>query len=451
MPSLGRPRSRWVWLYPAILLLVGTLPSACAGTPDCEMNSDCVYGYCNNSGECVEECRSTELDCPDGEVCNTTLGRCEDGAGGGGTGGSSSSSGTGGTTSSGDGGTTSGTGGTTSTSSGTGGTGGTPGTGQELDLCGVDGDCVSTLRCKAMTKNGTKRCTRACTSSSQCMSGTRCIDDGTGQFCLGDDIGRPCTEPSLCNYACVTSPGYCTAPCSSGSDCPNGWGCMPIGNPAINVCVKAEALCDQGNTASCIVPSACDLSPSLILGGCTLACNTAADCPQRAIPLAPWSCDGLCRRPADVYGPLPGGYQPTEWHCDPYSNPVVLCNDAQHIDFVGFTIPATPNVNCQSTMTTQGASNDACVNSCRYQGGCPHGFACVGVGGVSNQRIGLCLPTGQTEPGQTCTSGTSCAFGYCSNGVCSRDCSADGICPGGTTCVPGGAPAVEGMTFQRCE
>ncbi len=449
MPRLRDVSTQLILLLSSLgVIIAGTTPGACAGTPDCTMNSDCPEGYCLQ-GECVEECASTELDCPDGYFCNTDLGQCQKGSGGSGTGGGTG--GSGGSTSSGDGGTSSGTGGTTSTSSGTGGAGAASGTGQELDLCGTDGDCISSLSCKAMVKSGTKRCTLPCSSNAQCMAGTRCIDDGTGQYCLGDDSGRPCTEPSLCNYGCITGPGYCTAPCSSGSDCPNGWGCMPVGNPATHVCVRAEALCEQGNTASCVVPAACDLSSTLILGSCTLACNSAADCPQRAVPLAPWSCDGLCRRPADVFGPLPGGYQPTEWHCDYNSNPVVLCNDAQHIDFVGFTIPPAPSVNCQSPTTIQGASNDACVNSCRYQGGCAYGFACVAVGSVSSQRIGLCLPTGMTEPGQACTSNTSCAFGYCSNGVCSRDCTVDGICPGGLSCVAGGAPAVEGMAFRRCE
>ena len=59
----------------------------------------------------------------------------------------------------------------------------------------------------------------------------------------------------------------------------------------------------------------------------------------------PWTCDGggICRRPGDVYGPLPGGYTPTEWHCDASQNPAVLCNDAQHMNFTQFTVPAAPS------------------------------------------------------------------------------------------------------------
>lgn len=92
---------------------------------------------------------------------------------------------------------------------------------------------------------------------------------------------------------------------TTGADCPNGWGCMLVGGQ--NVCVKAEAPCSAVDSSACIAPAACDESPTLVVGGCTLACNSAADCPQRAAGLAPWTCNGLCRRPSDVFGPLAGG------------------------------------------------------------------------------------------------------------------------------------------------
>lgn len=406
------------------------------------MNSECSDGVCVD-GECIVKCRE-KWDCHTGYFCNE-LGVCqkEESTSSGST--TSGTAGAGGnpTTSSGTAGTGTGGGSTTgSTSSGSGG-------GKELDLCGNDGDCTGGLSCKDMVKYGKKRCTRGCSSNAQCMSGTRCIDG----FCLGDDIGRSCKDPSSCNFACMQlDPGYCTAACSSGADCPNGYGCMGIGQPPVDVCVRAEALCGPGQTSACVGSSFCDTSPNMILGGCTTECSSSADCPQRAAPLAKWSCNGLlCQRPGDVYGPLPGGYKPVEYHCNASLQPVALCNDAQHIDFVNFLIPPPPNVDCNSGYTTAGSANDSCVNSCRYQGGCAYGYACVGVGGVNNERIGLCLPTGNNEPGGSCSNDPQCSFGYCSNGKCSRDCTADGICPGGLSCVAGPAPAVEGKTFMRCE
>ena len=95
--------------------------------------------------------------------------------------------------------------------------------------------------------------------------------------------------------------------CNSGADCPNGYGCMAVNGQ--NICIKAEAPCATGSTAECIAPAACDESAQMVVGGCTLACNSAADCPQRAVGFSPWTCDagGICRRPPDVFGPLQNG------------------------------------------------------------------------------------------------------------------------------------------------
>ena len=339
---------------------------------------------------------------------------------------------------------------------GSGGAGGTGGAGQkgELALC-VPGECAAGLECRALVKGGASRCVSSCTNNTTCPQGGRCINDGTGGRCLGHDTGRTCAGPNDCNFACITGPDYCTNECIDGSDCPNGYGCMPVSN--IDVCVKLEAPCDGAANEQCVVQAACDTTdPNLIIWGCTSVCDTDQDCPQRALPLNanPWTCDpgGICRRPADVYGPFPGGSVPTEWHCDALQQGVNLCSDAQHIDFVGFTIPPPPaGIDCASQFTTTGAANDACVNSCRFQGDCPYTYSCVAVGSVAGQRIGLCLPNGTAEPGLPCTNNTQCAFGYCSNNVCSRDCTADGLCPGGLSCVAAGGPPVEGLPFRRCE
>ncbi len=430
---------------------------ACAGQPACERNSDCDEGYCN-AGECVKDCVVADLDCPRGFICNE-LGQCEDpiGSGGSGQGGATGVGGmatttgsmttsTGGMTTS-TGGMTTSTGGMTSTSTGA---GGAPPMLGELELCQSDAQCNGNLVCRAMTKGGAMRCTTPCSSNTQCPSGSKCLPEGNNNYCFFSDVGRSCTVATQCNFACIVGVDYCTVPCNSGSDCPNGYGCMPIGSPAQNVCVKAEALCDGVNNSACIAPAACDTSPNMILGGCTTTCNTAADCPQRGAGLAPWTCDGLCRRPSDVYGPLPGGYNPTEWHCDGMFNPVVLCNDAQHIDFQAFNFPPTPAVDCFSNFTTTGAANDSCVNSCTFAGGCSDLFQCVGLGSINGNRIGLCLPHGTKEPGQACSTNVECAFGYCYQGTCSRDCSRDNLCPGGLTCTAGGGPNIEGLPFKRC-
>ena len=78
-------------------------------------------------------------------------------------------------------------------------------------------------------------------------------------------------------------------------------------------------------------PAACDTSTSLIVAGCTLACSSPADCPQRAQGMAPWSCDGLCRRPSSgataIYGPLEGGWSPAQYACNIALQVVNVCGD----------------------------------------------------------------------------------------------------------------------------
>ena len=314
-------------------------------------------------------------------------------------------------------------------------------------------ECSAGLVCKETTKFGYSRCVRSCVSDAQCPAGGRCIDlgDGDGKRCLEDDTGRTCTDPSVCNFACLTTQQYCTVGCASGSDCPGGYGCMAVGSPAQNVCVKLEAYCGV-DPSVCIAPSACDADLDLIVEGCTSVCSTAADCPQRAAPLGDWTCEaGICKRPADVFGPLPGGYTPPEYYCDQFGSPINLCNDGLTVDFNNFTTPSPPAVDCGAPQTTPGSPTESCVNSCRYQGGCSYNFACVAVSAIGSERIGLCLPRGGVATGLSCSSNTACEFGYCNNGICTRDCTADGVCPAGLSCVAGGTPNVEGQPFRRCQ
>jgi hypothetical protein len=288
------------------------------------------------------------------------------------------------------------------------------------------------------------------------MTGTVCELIGGTEYCAADDTGRQCGAASDCNFGCLTSQQYCTVACATGADCPNGYGCAGVGTPAVRVCVKAEAPCDASDTSACIAAAACDASPQMVVSGCTLACSSLSDCPVRAAGFASWSCDagGICRRPPDVFGPLPTGATPAQYACNDLGDEVNVCNDAQHIDYMAFDVPAEPAVSCGASMTTPGIPTDSCVDSCRYQGGCPFGFACVALGSVDSgqSRVGLCLPTGGGDVGAACSYAGDCAYGYClSTGTCSRDCTADGVCPTGSSCVAGGGPEVEGQPFRRCQ
>jgi hypothetical protein len=288
------------------------------------------------------------------------------------------------------------------------------------------------------------------------MTGTRCDVIGGTTYCAFDDTGLPCTGASNCNFGCLGA--YCTVACNTGADCPNGYGCMGVGTPPTRVCVKAEALCDSSDTSACVGPAFCDSTAQMLVSGCTTECASASDCPQRAAGLSPWTCDlasgGLCRRPPDVYGPLPNGFTPAQYTCNLASEEVNVCNDSLHLDFTAGTSPAPPaGVVCGAAMTTPGSATDSCVDSCTYQGSCPFGFACTALGSLGASRIGLCLPTGSGEVGAACVHDSDCVFGFClsSSHKCSRDCTADGVCPGGTTCTAGGAPPVGSLPFMQCE
>ncbi len=425
-----------------VVVAAWALAACSAGARVCQKNSDCSNAYCEN-GQCKSDCRVSALDCNPGQFCNQ-IGKCQDLGDGGAPPDLSFPPG----------------------SDLAGLDFSVPPTGNdlsappvlknELDLCSGDSECASSL-CRPFYKNGgASRCTRSCTSHLNCPAGERCVLDATNTMtCAGEDTGRACTGGAGCNFACVNAQ-YCTHTCSTGSDCPNGYGCLGIGTPPQRVCVRVEALCDASDASACIAPAACDTSAALLVGGCTIVCNSPSDCPQRAAGLTPWTCDGsgICRRPPDVYGPLPQGFAPAQWACNGSGATVNVCNDAEHINFTAFTIPPPPTVSCGASMTTDGAPGDACVDSCLYQGGCAYGYACDGVGNVGAARIGLCLPAlGTGEVGAGCSTDGQCAFGLCraATGHCSRDCTLDGVCPTGSTCAAAGLPNVEGMPYKTCQ
>ncbi len=430
-------RTKLSFLFAASMVVV-PIAMSCAKAGPCERNSDCPLGqYCSADG-CRINCTDTARDCAKGFVCNQN-GQCE-------------SAGDGGILPDGakpDGGVTP-DGGPPDTSLVDSSTpdGAIIGNGRTLDLCNQTSDCQNGLLCKPLYVGGVNRCTPACNNDSQCLSGGRCLTVGADTYCLMGDVGKGCSSASDCNFACITPGSYCTTTCTSGSDCPNGYGCMAISNK--KVCVKAEEYCGSGGKTC----SSLKCDQSMLASGCTLTCASASDCPQRASVLAKWSCQSSsCVRPADVVGPLGQGV-PAEYACNGSNQVVNLCNDAQHIDFDQFVIPNPPTLMCPTSMSVAGAAGDKCVDTCRYSGGCAFGYECAGVGNLQNQRAGLCLPAlGNVEVGQSCTKDADCAFGYCSATKCSRDCSGDGLCPTGSSCtaVGGSYPNVEGVPFKRCQ
>jgi hypothetical protein len=417
-------------------LAVCILALDCASPGPCQLNSDCPIGYyCNQSKDrCVSNCVDATRDCDPGQYCDVN-GHCQNSPDGSPPPDASPDV----------------------VQNETGPADVTsepdviipPAAKIELDLCAIDSECKTGLLCRALYVGGPTRCTPTCTTSSQCRSGARCVTLGSDTYCADADVGRTCNTmtPGTCNYACV-SPGYCTTQCTSGADCPNGYGCATVSSQ--KVCVRAEQFCGNGSTQAC---TSLDCDTSILASGCTLPCGSASDCPQRASVLTPWTCSTYCQRPSDVYGPLAQN-DTASYACDGSNAEINLCNDAQHIDFATGTVPTPPTISCPVSTSVDGSAGDVCVDTCRYSGACAFGFACTGIGDISNTRVDLCMPAhGSGEVGSSCATDGDCAFGYCSASKCSRDCSADGICPTGSACtaVGGSYPNVEGIPFKRCQ
>ena len=492
------------------------LATSCARPAACQRNSDCDRAYCFE-GECRRDCIDAERDCPAGWVCNVNAqcvpldqvppGKADAGAGedAGGTGGFGGVGGAdggddvdadidagdedvwvedGGDDPEFDGG--GGSGGVTG-DGGSGGRGGRDGGddldggdddagnddagggfdgGDEpdggtvaptlglLDLCTSDEECEGDFLCRPMWVGGPRRCTKSCTNNAQCMTGTRCETVGGERICVQSDIGKACNSHSDCHGSCLAS-RYCTSQCTSGADCPNGYGCTWLGGT--KMCVKVAVFCGDPPHQCPGATSACDAG--MLVSGCTIPCSSDSDCPQRAAGLPPWKCnqnDFYCDRPGDVVGPQPGGER-AQYLCARVDNQlqfVNACSDGLHMDFANWTVPSTPSGACPPNETIPGVSGDSCVDSCRYQGGCPFGFSCVAATklNANTWRSGLCIPFGGGEVGDHCTRNIDCAFGLCNTTTnkCTRDCSADGICPRGTTCVATG-DFVEGIPYKICQ
>ncbi len=419
-----------------LLVITSFVALDCATSVPCDRNSECDVGYyCSlTKGKCVRNCVDATRDCDPGQICDVN-GQCRDPNADGGPDAITQDSPASDVITTQDAPADTITQDVVTAAK------------IELELCAGDGECKNGLLCRALYRGGPTRCTPTCTQNAQCRAGARCLTLGADTYCADADVGRTCSVSTDCNYGCLTPGGYCTTQCLSGSDCPNGYGCATVGQNG-KLCVRAEEYC--GGTNNCTL----DCDTSIVASGCTLPCSTAADCPQRASVLSPWTCSTYCKRPSDVYGPLAQG-ETVSWACNFSNQEVNLCNDAQHVDFVNNTIPAAPAISCPVSQSVDGTADDICADTCRYSGACAFGFECTGVGDITNTRVGLCTPAhGSGEVGANCTKDGDCAFGYCGpSNTCSRDCSADGICPSGSSCtaVGGQNPNVEGIAFKRCQ
>ena len=320
-----------------------------------------------------------------------------------------------------------------------------------LDACTSDANCRSghCLR----TATGARYCTLSCAATSDCGTGFVCsLDTSTASLCVPDDTGLACTSGagvSCARYCLANAEGgaaHCTRECSTGADCPGGFGCEDApGRPGLRVCISVEQPCSANRD--------CTSDQCLSAGGitfCTAPCRSPADCPARMTvddgtgtptPLSPY----LCQRVGTS----------TQTFCVPPVQAV-----ATGIDYVAGNHPlgascGTGMVNlCISDVCDPATST--CLQACTPASGCPAGFGCrpwvpdaSGAVYLACQRAVL----GSVAINGPCAHASDCATGLClptgtGSAYCTRYCP-DRLCPTGMRCVPDGT-AFDGTPLSLC-
>jgi hypothetical protein len=200
----------------------------------------------------------------------------------------------------------------------------------------------------------TSACRASCASDADCIAGVSCVNGSCGK--------KPMGAACAANAQCVSgfcADGFCcnvacTGPCVSCNQGGRVGACWPI--PA--GIADPHSVCRATDRSTCGQTGACDG-----LGGCAkyaadTVC-TAPSCSGTTLTTA-GTCDGLgtCRAPG-------------QQSCAPYQ-----------------------------------CTRGACVGRCTSDADCAAGHACVN---------GSCGPKGL---GQSCSTGTDCASGFCADGVC---------------------------------
>lgn len=293
-------------------------------------------------------------------------------------------------------------------------TGGTKG---YLTKCTSGAECASGV----CSPDVPSFCTKSCSSHAECANGQICAA-GT---CRLDDTGKTGCDlatASPCGEFCYGTPTsrHCTHACTSASQCPAGYACMPAG-AGKKVCVEIEKPCG--------VPEQCPSGLGFCGAGgvgCTARCDTAADCPHRLVGLPPYTCElvsgqKVCVAPADVLGSDP----------------------------LGATCSGVGTNTCRSGACDDGTSPPSCAQRCTTRGGCPVGRGCFPLED-SGSALLVCSTAGGAWLGDACTRGRDCLTAICqSPGYCSRLCD-DGYCPDGMTCVAAPLTATDGTPIKLC-
>lgn len=142
--------------------------------------------------------------------------------------------------------------------------------------CDEDDECRGDFVCHESA--GISECASACSTDDECGDGFECRD----ALCIRDrrqGVGGACVVNEDCGGGICAAAGgrrWCTAPCSSADECPDGFECAAAG--AAMVCAPERAL--EGE--SCAENADCVTNLCAVLGGgeaiCTSVCDAANSC-----------------------------------------------------------------------------------------------------------------------------------------------------------------------------
>jgi hypothetical protein len=331
--------------------------------------------------------------------------------------------------------------------------------------CTSKATCPSKMGCDPVSKTCLNDCSGGCSAETTCSQagvcrpgkreGTpctdpaECVDGKCGKFLTGSVCVTPCATTQDCesgsraclgsctNEGCTAAINLCRIPCTS---CPAGWacsgdkGCQPGKVPGASCTAdfqcasrKCEGPAGYGicvdpcnATTACPAGAMCQAST----GYCVRACTGTQACPQGG------SCTkGLCLPGKPVGAECTTSSECAAGSCRTSGYPGGVCV----LEDCSTSNPCPQGSGCTTLCTTPDCLQvkSYCLASCTPGGtDCRSGYGCLATFGVN-----VCRPRGTGAEGQSCTTASDCASGFCLNSPaglqCRTLCGSDLSCSGG--------------------
>ncbi len=366
--------------------------------------------------------------------------------------------------------------------------------GQQNDSCSEGGqsDCdgEGNVYCAEFYDNETALCAQACNPNipTSCPDDTWCFETQANfGICLpfGDTPDQEscredpwsCGEDGYCLQNVVDDPyRYCTSLCRENLDCDEGSWCRRFPGQNQGTCSPIGEL-ESGDSCTedrfgCAEDLFC-LNEGTRFATCTALCRRDSDCEQEGSVCNYYDPDnsrGTCTVPGtrgngescdddpfscELGAFCIGGYQNT-YNPDAYcaaecsDDPTVcgegfFCQEFGEQSFCQPNGPSQPYEMCENALSCAqgtfcrqnfGEENQICVPLCNNNDECAEDFVCSG----DAETQGVCLPSGDIAPGESCVDAPSdCAAGsFCAgpDPICISTCTdAPDSCPEGMGCL----------------